>query len=216
MPRFAIGAVLAARRVADAARLQVSSKKNLSFAEKTVCPSSPKTNRGAGSTLAAARRGPTMPRRWFRACFGLMWSLSYVLAQQDEPSVYIRAEGTEKAKGQKVLGIGVGVFLIAFFFIVALILCASGLLMPAERNEGWCAACLSQMRGPRKGDVALVRIATPSWRRIFNLVGTLLFFLVSAILLLAEPEPRYSSTENTVSVRDPGKRPHATSTRNLD
>ncbi|KAJ1462477.1 hypothetical protein M885DRAFT_505352 [Pelagophyceae sp. CCMP2097] len=116
-----------------------------------------------------------MPRRMARACFAVVLFLSVVLAQQDDEAlVYIRPEGTRKAKSQKVLGLGVGVFLVAFFFIVALILCASGLLMPAERNEGW----------------------------IFNLVGTLLFFLVSAVLLLAEPEPRYSSTEKTVQGYD--------------
>ena len=79
-------------------------------------------------------------------------------------------EGYKKAKKERVLGVGLGVFLLAFFFFSMCGLCWIGTLLPEERNEQW----------------------------IFNLVGTLVFVIVALILFLADERPQYVSREKTV------------------
>lgn len=80
----------------------------------------------------------------------------------------------ENAKRERVLGVGMGVFLLAFFFVAMCALCWAGALLPQERHEQW----------------------------IFNLVGTLGFLVVACVLFFADERPQYVSSEKAVGGYD--------------
>ena len=58
--------------------------------------------------------------------------------------------GYKKAKKERILGVGLGVFLLAFFFLSMCGLCWVGTLLPQERNEQWCASPPPPRFSPRK------------------------------------------------------------------
>lgn len=85
------------------------------------------------------------------------------LAAEDE---YRKAEPT------RIFGVGIGVFLVVFFFIVSCGICWIGTLVPENRTL------------PPKGT--------------FTVVGTAIFGIVALVLLFADPEPQFEAKEDTV------------------
>lgn len=68
--------------------------------------------------------------RWLVVAAVAALHLALEAAAEDE-------EGYKKAKKERILGVGLGVFLLAFFFISMCGLCWIGVLLPQERNEQW-------------------------------------------------------------------------------
>eukprot|EP00629_Pelagomonadales_sp_RCC1024_P015759 CAMPEP_0119279372 /NCGR_PEP_ID=MMETSP1329-20130426/20691_1 /TAXON_ID=114041 /ORGANISM="Genus nov. species nov., Strain RCC1024" /LENGTH=173 /DNA_ID=CAMNT_0007279911 /DNA_START=23 /DNA_END=544 /DNA_ORIENTATION=+ len=95
---------------------------------------------------------------------GILGALLAVTLVAGEEQAY------ERAKRERILGVGVGVFLLAFFFVAMCALCWAGALLPQERHEQW----------------------------IFNLVGTLGFLVVACVLFFADEQPQYVSREDVV------------------
>ena len=83
-------------------------------------------------------------------------------------------QGLRRAGKERVLGVGLGVFLLSFFFIAMCALCWAGALLPQERGEQW----------------------------IFNVVGTLGFGVVACVLFLADERPEYASEERAEREHD--------------
>mmetsp|Transcript_18682 Transcript_18682/g.55541 ORF Transcript_18682/g.55541 Transcript_18682/m.55541 type:complete len:174 (+) Transcript_18682:78-599(+) len=99
---------------------------------------------------------------------GILGALLAVTLVAGEEQAY------ERAKRERILGVGVGVFLLAFFFVAMCALCWAGALLPQERHEQW----------------------------IFNLVGTLGFLVVACVLFFADEQPQYVSHEKVVGGYD--------------
>ena len=98
------------------------------------------------------------------------WALVAIVAAVYVSGAAAEEEGYKKAKKERILGVGLGVFLLSFFFFSMCGLCWIGTLLPEERNEQW----------------------------IFNLTGTVVFVVVALILFLADERPQYVSREKTV------------------
>lgn len=97
----------------------------------------------------------------------LLIVLKCCLAEEEEyPSADYR-----KAPRTRVLGVGLGVFLLVFFFMIGCAICWIGSVVPEDR-------CPPQT--------------------VFNIIGTTVFGLVALILLFADAEPRYESREDKV------------------
>lgn len=93
--------------------------------------------------------------------------LKCCIGEEDEyPSAEYR-----KAQRTRVLGVGVGVFLLVFFFMIGCSICWLGSVVPEDR-------CPPQT--------------------VFNVVGTAVFGIVAFILLFADADPRYESKEDKV------------------
>lgn len=73
-------------------------------------------------------------------------------------------QALKRAPRERILGVGLGVFLLSFFFLASCALCWAGALLPQERGEQW----------------------------IFNVVGTLAFGVVACVLFLADERPEYA------------------------
>ena len=123
--------------------------------------------------LNAAPSGPVRPARLGAASMGLRrrWAGAVLLCACRAAA---EEQGLRRAGKERVLGVGLGVFLLSFFFIAMCALCWAGALLPQERGEQW----------------------------IFNVVGTLGFGVVACVLFLADERPEYASEERAEREHD--------------